>query len=195
MKKIIDNIMQEAASEAKQLAAEAERDSEKRLDEAESECKRIEAEEQKRCKAELQGLIKRSESARASRQRTRLLGVKQEILKDAVDTAYKSITSVSGEEYDEILKGLLKPRLHGGECVIYFPPSKKPSKQLDAAIKELAAKSCCKYTLSYEREDIEDGFVLVYGGIEENCSFSTLFNERRSEISDYAAQLLLGTEE
>ena len=106
-----------------------------------------------------------------------------------------AITSVSGKEYDEILKGLLKPRLHSGECVIYFPRSKKPSKQLSATIKELAAKAGCKYTLSYEREDIEDGFVLVYGGIEENCSFASLFNERRSEITDYAAQLLLGTEE
>lgn len=195
MKKITDNIMLEASAAAEQLAAEAEYEANKLLAEAERECKRIEAEEQKHCEAEVQRLIKRSESARASRQRTRLLGVKQDILKEAVDAAYKAITSVSGKEYDEILKGLLKPRLHSGECVIYFPQSKKPSKQLSATIKELAAKAGCKYTLSYEREDIEDGFVLVYGGIEENCSFASLFNERRSEITDYAAQLLLGTEE
>lgn len=194
MKKIIDSIMLEAKEAAEQTAAEARYDAEKLLAETEKECERIAAEESRKCESELQRLIKRSESARASKQRIRLLEVKQEILTEAVDAAYREIVSVSGKEYDDIIGRLLASRLHSGECVIYLPADKKPSKALEAELKKLAENTGCTYSLAYDRKNVRDGFVLVYGGIEENCTFEALFNERKDEITDYAAQLLFGTE-
>lgn len=187
--------MLEAKQAAEKTAAEAKYDAERLLAETEKECERIEAEEHKKCDAERQRLIKRCASARASRQRTRLLEVKQEILTGAVNNAYGEMTSLSGEEYDEIIGKLLASRLRSGECVIYFPADRKPSRALEKELKKLAENAGCTYSLAYDRDSVKDGFVLVYGGIEENCTFEALFNERKSEITDYAAQLLFGTEE
>lgn len=195
MKKITDSILLEAKQNAEKIAAEARYDAERLLAETKKECARIEAEESCKCEKELKRLIKRSESARASKQRTRLLEVKQEILTGAVNEAYRKITSLSETEYDDIIAGLLASRMHSGECVIYFPSDKKPSAILEAELKKLAENVGCVYSLAYDRENVRDGFTLVYGGIEENCTFKALFDEKKGEITDYAVRLLFGTEE
>ncbi len=40
--------------------------------------------------------------------------------------------------------------------------------------------------------DIEDGFILVYGDIEMNCTFSALFAANREELKAKAAEILFG---
>ena len=39
-------------------------------------------------------------------------------------------------------------------------------------------------TVSGETRRMEGGFVLVYGGVEENCSFRALFDSRKDELQD-----------
>ena len=38
--------------------------------------------------------------------------------------------------------------------------------------------------------DIDAGFVLTYGGIEENCSFDAIFDSARETLQDKAQELL-----
>ena len=44
--------------------------------------------------------------------------------------------------------------------------------------------------MSGESKNITNGFVLVYGGIEENCTIDALFDARRDELSDIVQRLL-----
>ena len=44
--------------------------------------------------------------------------------------------------------------------------------------------------LSEETRDINGGFILIYGGIEENCSFQAMFNSRKDELSDKVHEVL-----
>ena len=39
-------------------------------------------------------------------------------------------------------------------------------------------------TISKEAAPIDGGFILVYGDIEENCSFKALFNNAKEELQD-----------
>lgn len=190
MKKIIDSILGEAAAAAEEMKAAAEYDGKKVIAEAQRKCREIEADGKLLCENEINKLRKRCSSARASRRRIRLLEVKQDILTHAVGDAYRKITNVSKEEYENILLGLIEKRLHEGSCTIYFPKDKKPSGKLRDQIKNIAKKVSCEYSYSYDRGDINDGFILAYGAIEENCSFKALFEEKKGEIFDYAAQVL-----
>ena len=45
-------------------------------------------------------------------------------------------------------------------------------------------------TLSEIASDIDGGFVLVYGGIEENCSLSAMFHANKEEMADKLNSLL-----
>lgn len=194
MKKIIDDILTEAQNEAQAILEKAKGTVAERLRVTQNECEKIENNERERCRVEISRLIKLSESARASRRRTRLLEIKQEIIEGETAAAYRAVSEIKGDEYERLLAGLLSSKLREGKCIIYLPKNKKPSKSLEKTIQELAKKKCCSYAISYDREAVRDGFVLAYGKIEENCTFDALFNEKRSEITDMAAQLLFGTE-
>lgn len=195
MKKIIDDIMFEANDEARKIIADAKNEAEKIIAEAKSECFAIEKEEQKRKAVELSRLERRYASARASQRRTMLLKAKQEIINTAVNDAYKSVTSLSGTDYEKILLKLFTSHMREGECTIYFPSSYKPSRNLLDKLKKLANEKHCNYNVSYDRKGVENGFIMVYGGIEENCTFHSLFEEKRDEIFELAAAEILGTEE
>ena len=194
MKKIIDSIMAEAEKTAEHIKAGAEYDAGKLIDEAHKKCEEIENNEKLLCENEIKKLRKRCSSARISKRRTEILNVKHDILTHSIDTAYTEITDISGSEYEAIIEKLMKSRIRHGSCIMYFPNDRKPSEILQKKIKAIAKAADCVYKYSYERSDVKDGFVLVYGGIEENCCFKALFEEKKSEIFDYAAQLLFGKE-
>lgn len=194
MNKIINDIMLEAKDEAAKIIAQAEADAKELIASAEKECAAIENEQETRRRAEILRLEKRLTSSRAAQQRTELLKAKRDILNEAVDEAYREITALSGDEYENILIKLFKSRMRGGECTIYFPSGYEPTERLRDDLAELAKEKNCTYKIS-ESGKIEDGFIMVYGGIEEHCDFKSLFEEKRDEIFELAAAELLGTED
>lgn len=44
--------------------------------------------------------------------------------------------------------------------------------------------------LSREPKAIEDGFILVYGGIEENCTLKALLDAKKDELQDKVNEIL-----
>ena len=57
-------------------------------------------------------------------------------------------------------------------------------------IARMAEEQGGSLTVSKETRQMEGGFVLVYGGIEENCSFRALFDSRKDELQDKVNRLL-----
>lgn len=59
-------------------------------------------------------------------------------------------------------------------------------------IKDFAEKSF--FTRGLEigagRDNIDNGFILAYGGIEENCTIRAMFDAKRDELSDIVHRLL-----
>ncbi len=41
------------------------------------------------------------------------------------------------------------------------------------------------------RDNIDNGFILAYGGIEENCTIRAMFDAKRDELSDIVHRLAL----
>lgn len=192
MKKIIDEIMLAAKTEAQNIIAEAENDAEKIITSAQKECDKILNGAEIHRKTELERLKKRYVSSRASKRRNRLLQVKREIMEECINNAFSDITSADDEEYEKIILKLLLKGMRRGSGILYFPKDYSISKKLEESIKKLAKEKGCSYTISRERSDVKDGFVLVYGGIEENCTFNALFEEKKAELSEQAAKILLG---
>ena len=56
---------------------------------------------------------------------------------------------------------------------------------------DIAAKKRRKTDSVKEGNDtIRGGFVLLYGGIEENCTFKAMFDSKKGELSDKVHVLL-----
>lgn len=60
----------------------------------------------------------------------------------------------------------------------------------EAVIQKAAEAKGGSLTLMEEPKKIDGGFVLVYGGVEENCTFHALFAEKKDELSDKVHAML-----
>ena len=59
-------------------------------------------------------------------------------------------------------------------------------------IQKTAAGKGGALSLSRDAKEMSGGFILVYGGIEENCTIRALFDAERDELSDKVHGLLFG---
>ena len=57
-------------------------------------------------------------------------------------------------------------------------------------VKKAAESKNGSLTVSEEGRNIENGFILAYGGIEENCTLQAMFDAKRDELSDKVHHLL-----
>ena len=79
-----------------------------------------------------------------------------------------------------------------GEGTVYFSQAdldRLPAgleERLNAAVREKNAS----LKISGESREIDGGFVLSYGGIEENCSFDAIFDSAREHLQDEVGKIL-----
>ena len=75
---------------------------------------------------------------------------------------------------------------------IFFSPAdlaKLPEGFADR-IEETAKGRGGSLKISKEGRNIENGFILAYGGIEENCTLRAMFDAKRDELSDKVHRIL-----
>ena len=61
---------------------------------------------------------------------------------------------------------------------------------MEAKVSETAASKCGSLRLDREGRKIDNGFILIYGGIEENCTIRAMFDAKKDELSDIVHQLV-----
>ena len=59
-------------------------------------------------------------------------------------------------------------------------------KKIEAAAQENGGS----LTLQKEPKEIPDGFILVYGGVEENCTLKALFDAKKDQLQDRVNEML-----
>lgn len=59
-------------------------------------------------------------------------------------------------------------------------------------IKKTAEQMGGQMTISSDRESVNNGFILAYGDIEENCQIKALFDADIDRLKDIANQQLFG---
>ena len=96
------------------------------------------------------------------------------------------------ETYFATLLDILKKFVMEDDGVIFFSEedrAKLPD-DYEEKIEAIAAEKGGTLTVSQENRNIERGFVLAYGGIEENCSFRALFDSRKDDLQDKVQAVL-----
>ncbi len=115
------------------------------------------------------------------------LSNKQELIGEAIEKAKEKLLGLEGAEYQDVLKNILKKNATGAEGEIIFSEADKKSFKDDfvAFLKEN------NLTLSEKSlPENEKGFIIVYSNIEENCTFSEIFDANREAFSDKVQSFL-----
>ena len=171
----VNSILDEARGKAEALLSDTEKqceaDSRKKLAKAEEDAKNYAA---------------RIESQAGLRSRQTILTAKQGIIEQVISAAQEKLKGQPAGEYFAMLLTLIEKRVRGGDGEILL--SKKDLERLPSDFAEKAAAFAKKeggtLKVSEAPSEIEDGFILRYGGIEENCTLASLFAEKSDALKD-----------
>ena len=192
LEKITSQIQEEAKDSAAKKLEAAKKEADEILAEAKKACEAMEAEA-----ADKDALLKtnyesRAKSSAEQQRRTALLRAKQEIIADVIEDAYVTLKKKDAKGYFLTMEKILKTYALAEDGEIYFSKedlARMPAgfeKKIEAAAKEKGGS----LVLKKEPKAIADGFVLVYGGIEENCTLRALFDAKRDQLQDQVNAIL-----
>ncbi len=184
LEKIVNQILDEAKSKADDIIKDAKETVKEIQDQASKERSADEAELNAKLLAEEKNYQERMASSVEFKRRKALLSAKQNLITEIIDKAYERMVRQEDGEYFKMIWKLLEKAATDGDGVICF--SKEDLKRLpadaDEKVRTIAAAKGGKLSISKETRDIESGFILAYGGIEENCTLKALFDSKKDEL-------------
>ena len=184
--KILEHISTEAAENAKKVIDTAKAEAERILSAEKAEAKRLESLIGKQSEIDVAAASKRIQSAAELKEKRMILEAKQKEIDSVVEEAVSRLKGLDDAAYFETIAKMLDRYATDAEGTIRF--SAKDLGRLPADF-EAKAKAH-NLTLSKDPVNIDGGFVLVYGDIEENCSFEALVGAARETLQDKIGQIL-----
>lgn len=108
--------------------------------------------------------------------------------------AHKELLAKPDEAYFAWMEQLLFRFVtdRAGEIYVSKRDLERMPDDFPAKIEKTAQEKGGSLVLKKEPREIDGGFVLVYGGVEENCSAGALFASQRDELADKVHAMLFG---
>lgn len=164
-----EEALKKAAEIKKEKAAAAEKEAAEILEAAEKHASLIAENAKGSCEA----VIRRGE-----------LSVKTELVEEKIRAAMGELENLGKDEYFGLLLGLIKSHIHPGERGELILSEKDAQRLPDGFVDKINEENGADIVLSDKRADISAGCILKYGGIDENCSFEALLEEKSAAVKD-----------
>ncbi|MDL2295479.1 hypothetical protein LJC18_01530 [Lachnospiraceae bacterium OttesenSCG-928-E19] len=192
LEKIVNQILEEANTLAEEKKAAGKAEAEQILSKAKEDAKKTSEEILKRSEADVANYKERIKSSNDLSRRTAILEAKQELIGEVIEKAYQEFCAKEDTKYWEIITSMLSKFSLAEEGEVYF--SKRDLDRMPTGFEEEIAKIADtkggKLSLSKETRNLDGGFVLAYGGIEENCSFKAMFDSKKDDLQDQVQKIL-----
>lgn len=133
-----------------------------------------------------------AESAAALRKRRLILEEKQKLIGEVIEEAKNLIYALPDNVYFEKILKLAEKNVSPAEGTIIFNAkdlSRLPA-DFETKLNVVAVAKGGKLTVSKETRPIDGGFVLLYEGIDQNCSITSLFETHIESVQDKIQKLL-----
>lgn len=190
--KIKDQILSEANSSATKMIAQAKDEAqaiiEKAENEAKAECEKIAA----KAKADIESQKERFQSGTELHRKQAILSAKQDVIAEILDGAYEKLINQADDRYFEMILKMIEKFALAQDGKIAFSERdqlRMPS-GFEAKIQQVAQQKGGSLELDKEGRNIEGGFILIYGGIEENCTLKAMFHAAKDDLSDKVHRVL-----
>lgn len=185
LEQILQKIEEENQAAVSQIISDAEASAKKQIEE-----EKIKAFEQAKsitddARKNAALIEENAESGYLSVIRKGQLKAKADIVSEWINNAMSDIGKMDSEEYFSTLFNLILSHSDKKSGLLLLNKKDKESmppdfmKMLNDALEDDES-----LTLAKEDADIENGCIIRYGGIEENCTFSALLDEKADEVKD-----------
>ena len=193
LEKILKVIKDDATSAAEVVIAEAQREADEITSAAKAECLKKSAEIAAQSELDVKACFSRAESAALLQEKKLILNAKQQIINDVIINAKEALVILPDKEYFEVIVKMIKKHAldQSGQIIFSIKDRKRLPNDFETVIRTaLLGKSGASLTISEETGDFDGGFILIYGSVEENCSFDALFFAAREGLQDKVCALL-----
>ncbi len=191
LEKILGHIESEAADAAAKLIADANAQAEKILASGKEAAQAKEAAVNHQAELDVTATSRRIESAADQTLKRLLLQAKQKEIDSVITEAMDTLKGLDKADYFKVILHMIPRYALPREGVIRFSENdvarlpRSFEKQINEALEGDAVLK-----LSKDPVNIDGGFILDYGDIEENCSFSALVEGSREDLQDKIGKLL-----
>lgn len=178
---LIREVLDRAQKEAAQIRSEAEK-------KAGDSVERIRRESD----ARLADSKSRAQSAAALTKRQLLLQEKQNLIGEVLEKAKETFLALPEAEYFDTLLALLKKNAlsEQGEILLNERDRKRLPADFEKKAEEAAKVKGGSLRISEKTREIDGGLILVYEGIEQNCSVDALFETNIEMLQDKIQNIL-----
>lgn len=187
----VENITKEILQEAEESAAAIIREAEDKKAAALAEAKEQIAAEteknEKKAKEAAATYLSRIESKADSDGRRAQLAARSAVISDVIERAKKELLNTDAPAYFDMLADMAEKACHGEAGTMVLSPADVKRLPAGFAEKVNAAAKAKGGSLDIAAAGdpaIDGGFVLKYGGIDENCSISAIFAEKSTDLAD-----------
>ena len=190
--KIKSQILDEANAAAAEKIARAKEEADAILTKAEQEAAEESEKNAQQTEEKAKNYAERIESACDMQRRKALLSAKQGMITDVLDKAYERVLALPTDKYFAMISNILAQYVQPEEGVMYFNKADlaRLPEGFEAEVDKIAKSKGGSLTISNESKEKDGGFVLVYGGVEENCTIKAMFAAKRDEWSDLVQKVL-----
>ena len=187
LENIVSIIRQDAQSEAEAIIAKAQAEADKIIDKARAEAQEKGTQLTKGGSDKANDIIERAESAAQLETKKALLFSKQHLLKSVIDEAKLQLEGLEDKEYFDVLLQLVKKysAQKDGFMLLNANDLERIPADFEKKIQEIG-----NITIKKEPANIKNGFLLIYGGIDINCTFDALFEDSAEALQDIVSDIL-----
>lgn len=179
--KILEHIKADCTKNINNINAENEKVCAEILAKAEKDAQSAAAEITAKAKVKAEQMKSASKSSAELAQRNALLKKRRQEIDITFYAVLDYLLGLDDKNYFDIIYKLAK-KLDGKTGVILL--NNKDLKRLPSDFTKQLAKNGINAEVSKTSVDIDGGFILKCGDIEENMSFSSLMSDKRDEIED-----------
>lgn len=190
LESILSQIAGDGQKEAEELLSEAKAKAGEITQKAQEEAKEKAAAVLKDAERRAQDIWDRAQSAAELEKRNQMLVFKQELIREAVGAARESLENAPDGEYFETLLKLYRRFAQEGRGEMRLNKRDLARLPDDFLARMRKAVPEAEVTISPQPHPIENGFLLVYGGVDINCTFQAIFEDAYDELRDAAGRLL-----
>ena len=172
--RIIEKINADSLASCREIADQAQKKAQDIAEDANAHAEKAYSDIIADAEKKAQSILNMSEANISGIARRAELSAKVEAVDAAIEAAYDAMCNMGADDYFAALEKLAVRNACKGE-------GEMPSgfiERINADLKDGSVK------LAAQGADIENGFILVYGDIEINCTFRALINEQKDTIRE-----------
>ena len=176
--RIIEKINADSLASCREIADQAQKSAQDIVSDADERAEQVDAEKK------AQSIMTMSEANVSGIARRAELSAKVEAVDAAIEAAYDAMCDMGADEYFAALEKLAVRNAGKGEGELRL--SKRDLDRVPSGFADRinAALTDGSVKLSGQSADIDNGFILVYGDIEINCTFRALVNEQKDIVRE-----------